>query len=735
MKPAGEARAARAAPLALAFAIAGLLGAWGALARIGELRALGFAALALGGAGYPLLLRIAAPRPSWLKLAVLAWLVSPLLVCGAELALCLALPREAALAAALALGALAQLLARGREVRLERPGGAALAALALGLAAAFATWLLVMRGNAARVSYHGLLHAGVVESTLASLPPENPWLAGRPLPYYWLWHALCGAAGEACGLAPTRAMAWSNVWAAAALAPALFLALAPLWPRALGAPEALGSAGSADSAESIGARGRGARLLAGVALALLGLNVLGGWVWLARGLPGGRAMHSSLDLFDSLAPLLVEVDGGWIPDRRTAFGWSKLGNLSSYPAALALVAGGWLAAAHALRHGARPWPLLAGALIGAALAVNPVVGGTALVGTALAALAPSIGARARRSTLAWLALGALPGLALVVQAGGDYQGTLARVALDRTALAGTLWHLLPLAAGAAFLARAREPASERAVVALLGANALAGALLAAFAVLPEDNQYKGVRVAALALGLLAGAGIAEGLCARPARRAGRAGALAIAALVAVGALAANVRGFASYAAFARLELPLADDGGALAPRGPHEDPRAAELEGAYAWLREHLAGDARRPLLVANVFPEAVAYGQGVERARFIEPDNRQGHEVVAFARLPLWVDRKFYLVENDPAWERRLTGVAELFRDATDWHPAFQAELTALGRPVAVLATSADLAANPALAAKLERAGFAPVAGFVSPSGARLWAWPREFAAEERAP
>ena len=37
-------------------------------------------------------------------------------------------------------------------------------------------------------SWHGFLHAGIANSFAHAFPPENPFFAGEPLPYYWFYH-------------------------------------------------------------------------------------------------------------------------------------------------------------------------------------------------------------------------------------------------------------------------------------------------------------------------------------------------------------------------------------------------------------------------------------------------------------------------------------------------------------------------------------------------------------------
>ena len=37
-------------------------------------------------------------------------------------------------------------------------------------------------------SWHGFLHSGIATSFARTFPPENPFFAGEPLPYYWFYH-------------------------------------------------------------------------------------------------------------------------------------------------------------------------------------------------------------------------------------------------------------------------------------------------------------------------------------------------------------------------------------------------------------------------------------------------------------------------------------------------------------------------------------------------------------------
>jgi len=52
------------------------------------------------------------------------------------------------------------------------------------------------------ISFHGYLHAAVVERFLTSnysVPPENPFFAGEPLPYYWFFHFLAAQVSRLFG--------------------------------------------------------------------------------------------------------------------------------------------------------------------------------------------------------------------------------------------------------------------------------------------------------------------------------------------------------------------------------------------------------------------------------------------------------------------------------------------------------------------------------------------------------
>lgn len=72
-----------------------------------------------------------------------------------------------------------------------------------------AFWMLIIvliHWNSPRtlVSFHGLLHAAIANQFLGqtglSFPPENPFYAGEPLPYYWFFHFLAAQITRLTGL-------------------------------------------------------------------------------------------------------------------------------------------------------------------------------------------------------------------------------------------------------------------------------------------------------------------------------------------------------------------------------------------------------------------------------------------------------------------------------------------------------------------------------------------------------
>jgi hypothetical protein len=71
-----------------------------------------------------------------------------------------------------------------------------LSAVALGTATfwMFLIWAIHRESPRTLVSFHGFIHAAIAEKFLdpasATFPPENPFFAGRPVPYYWFFQFL-----------------------------------------------------------------------------------------------------------------------------------------------------------------------------------------------------------------------------------------------------------------------------------------------------------------------------------------------------------------------------------------------------------------------------------------------------------------------------------------------------------------------------------------------------------------
>ena len=634
----------------------------------------------------PLLLRLAPAEPDALKLALFGLVLSPPLALGLWLLLRLVLPAVLVLPALFLLLLLLHLAGPGGAPRWPRPRGRAAglaAVLAVALAAVVAL-ALFGGGTAIRASFHGLLHSAITEEVARALPPENPWLAGRPLPYYWAWHALGALLGEALGLAPTRALALTNVWAAAVLPLALYFLAAPF----LREPK---------------------RDLGAVLLGLFGLGALGG-VLLAVERPAFVPPGDPLQLLAGMRGLV----GDWDP--RLAWGPSKLGNLSSYPVALSLLVAGWVAAAHALRgrwgEGAtasgRTWAVLCAASLGASLAMNPLVGAAGYASAGLVALL-----RGRVLLLVALAVAALPGLLEVLAASSVREGASFGLRLDGGAAWRALLPVLPLVLAAlALLRRAGSGAEEAGGEGHDDAGALtgrdegddahagrdtAGLLLvvasavclavAALLVFPEDNQYKFVRLAAVPLAVLAAGGLGRLCAARDLLPRGAGLAAVLALVLACGA--STWWGARHYAAWSRVDVPLSEAGGQLLPAGDGDLARAfAELRRLADQVEGSPLVGLGRPLLLVQLADRG-EHPSGrpldlwsYDGHRFRGPYNLQGHEAAAFSGMALYADARSYLVDADPAWPTRQQALHEL----TGTAHRLRSHLADLDRPTFVL-------------------------------------------------
>lgn len=637
-----------------------------------------------GALAWPVLRRLAPDEPAPLKVLYFALLLSPPLALGLWMVAAVALPGGLAGHGVLLLGlpfGLGLFWERApRAARREPIGRGQLIAVALSLG--FAVWVAwtLQRGALARVSFHGLLHASIVESVGASMPPENPWLAGQELGYYWVWHALGAMVVDWLGLAPTRALAWLNVWAALVLPLGLYFWVAGFRGRG---------------------RGLGARDLVGVGLGLVGLNLLGGAAWLLR----GAELTTPDDLLGVLANLRELVLGG--ADPRTAWGPSKFGNASSYPVALALLVGGVLAGSHALvawrgradaqdpelaLRVARTWSVLAALALGAGFAFNPLVGAAGYAAVGLVAL---VGRRG--FLLVALGVSALPGLVEVLGAGHQRAEMSVGFAFQGARVAAMLWPLAPLLVGAALVPLARKHAVRASFCAVCAVGALLSMAIAATAVLPEANEYKFVRTAALFLAPLAALGWWALLQRGPRARAGALGLLGAWAGL---ALAAAVPGVTAYAHVAELDAPLDESDGRLLPAGD------SDLAAALAWLRARPPASAR-PLLIASP-PANGDTGPVFQGQSFDGPANLQGFSLAALSGATLLADRTSYIVSADPAWPAQLNLVRALYAGVPEAVPALRQMLDQpglAGRPHFLLSVDGDLPA-----ATLERLAWEPV-------------------------
>jgi len=624
-----------------------------------------FAGVLLFAAGP--LVRWAAPRePAVLKTLLFTVLFSPPLVAAVWMASSgLAARREVAIGAALLLllaGAL-----KGKDEAApepERLGRAQVLAVALSVGFALLVGLALFQGVAARASFHGLLHSSILQVTANGLPPENPWLAGEPLGYYWVWHALGAAVGDVLWLAPTKALALLNVWSAATLPLSLYFFAAPLWQR-------------------------GGRDLASVGLGLLGLNLLGGFVWIA----GGAHFVAPAASAELLANLRELVTGG--VDPRLAWGPSKFGNLSSYPAALAMLAGGLVAAGHALRGGApndgleaasrRVWMGLAGIGLGLSCLLNPLVGAAGFLAAGGVALM-----RRRWGFLLVAVLASVPSALEVLAAGARRGESGVELGLRSEGLWGPLLALAPLLFGAlvvVVLARPRE-VGARAFFDLAWVGAATSFVIAVVVVLPEHNEYKFVRTAALFLAPLA-AGAPFVLWARGGGLRLAGGLLAV--LFVIGATTGSYLGGRSYAAWSHVPMALSEAGGRLTPTGDSAVSRA------MVELQTLSAASSARPVLVAEL-PGNQAPGWDFGGMRFDGGFNLQGHAAAAFSGAALFCDRRSYIVDADPAWPMRLGIVRALFEGRAGAGLALKRALEAPGlakRPHYLLSVSGPLPAT----------------------------------------
>ncbi|MFT7679304.1 MAG: hypothetical protein ACI8QC_003305 [Planctomycetota bacterium] len=365
-----------------------LLAGGAGLALIGALPAERTAVLSapilLGGAAYPLLLRATPGEPAFLKVLLFGVLGSPFVLLLIAAVARLFLPPRQAMGAAFLAVAFLQPLALGRPLRFERPGAAAVSALALAVGlGSYLAWLLFADAGGARQLVPGALrHAGLAQGLLRAGPLENPWLAGTPAHWASAYHGLTALVAASLELDVVRAQAVLAVGAATCMPLALYFLAAPIWQRA------------------------GACALA-APMALFGWNAAAG----LRGLSGPP--QEGLGFW---AQQLAQLTGSATPGA-LHYGLSSFVAAGPELLATTLAVAAWMAGAHALRHGARPWPALCALLHLAAISVDPRLGVVAGLATlcayVLLVLRPTT-RKAAGASMGWAALAILLlGFALV----------------------------------------------------------------------------------------------------------------------------------------------------------------------------------------------------------------------------------------------------------------------------------------------------------------------------------
>lgn len=459
------------------------------------------------------------------------------------------------------------------------------------------------------VSAHGMLHTAVVHrfaspTSIAATPPENPFFAGRPLPYYWFFHY---SAARLMDLLPIHPLQAIELLVVAAVVLAWF-------------------------SGALAGRALYGGVLPGVAIGLftfVGANPFG------AGFLGARFALHGTEVFADDPHYLWGIVHPVIRLARFEDPFVLYGplinfflNTTSRPLALALLVFVALALVRYLRGGRARW--LTAVVLGSALctAFAPIIGLAALpVLAAALCAAPLIPSGPEGATRSggppepsrdeegevaeperrrwWIAatgLGAGVALALPTYShllgltgGGTVTiGPSLRVA---TAVAVSAGLLGAMAAVATWRARGFR---RRFMAAFLGAAAV---LIAASVIvrLPVSNDSNFFHAGVLLLGVPAAGVFAPAFGWRPRRE------WLAAVLLLLVFLPTPLVVLASYLGRPAVPLSL---GGAVVRRIPETDPWAR----AYAWIRDETAADAvfitdPRPPLVTAVgnFPELPA--------------------------------------------------------------------------------------------------------------------------------
>lgn len=490
------------------------------------------------------------------------------------------------------------------------------------------------------VSTHGLLHAAIVQRIAAdcSLPPENPFFAGEPVCYYWFYHLVAAGIMVGAGLDPLHALEAVTI-----LGGFVLFAAAVALGRCLHGSIAVGL--------SIGW------------LALVGANAFGPLIYVARRILIGPEVFAD--------------------NPETIFGpyiyWSQVGarlygpnlpyylNITSRPAALALLLAASWALTRVLQGASRRFPLALGLFVALAAAFNPLVG---LAGTGALALAVTIerlrrsaGATRSTATIRWLravvpmVLGLLIALPtfwhmFMLSKGGsrvvlwDYQGLKYAVAV--TLGAGPLMLM-------AIAARRRWTDDARCIGRI---HFIAAALLLAAAVvveLPEGNSHNLFNTAATLLAVPAAAWC--GTAIQPNPRTNHARAFLVVFLFAPGTF------LIVHAYTGRAPIDIGFDGSRIVRL-----PENSDLANAYAWIRAHTPNDA-----VLVIDPASKLAIQG------------NVSEVAAFTERALLVDVPTYMTEPYGSAKERWS-LASRIMIGQSYHEETDVGLVPDDRPVFVL-------------------------------------------------
>lgn len=608
----------------------------------------GGAFLLLGfGAGYPWLMRWTPVEPSPLKVVLYSALLSAPLVGAALFLFELFLETPDAWRATWWFVALSQVLSVRRTLRFDPLGKAAWASLILatfltGLAATY----LFGGGNGPRlVSEGSLFQAGIAQAMERGLPWENPWLAGAPLPVTPVHGFLVRVVSGALELTPTAAQAALSCAAIPVVCIALYLIAAPLYRESR-------------------------RVVLAAPLAILSVNSMGGWI--RDSVSSTASPGSGLATFLDPGPTAV---------------------------AMAYAVAALSAAAHGLRHGARPWLGLTVLLSALAVALQFWVGLVVTLAVVIVALVHPGSPGVRSRMFVAMATASLPLLYMLRSFGPAWSPGGSTVASPVGALisAGVLQAVLALGLlGGRWLEEGGE-GDERGrstILWLLLTTSAVGSLLVGIG---GEGGPGPIHLASFSLGILAAGGVVDGLRGAAARRL----FIGVAVLALLGGASRNLTR-ASEARVASMDVvhPVLSRGRFLTPEFVDESktsgtgilpqsvlPSAREVRDAaevrrrhlalaYGWLRDQAPRDAGRPLLVrAPVEHDPTR----------VDPDPS-----ALYADLALWVDREA-LAFGSTRWSIRHERTSRLYRDPQYFEPAFMKEFEAIGRPVYFLVEELD--------------------------------------------